>query len=275
LPWSVFYKLSDFLAWVLRTVVRYRKKVIVQNLSNSFPDLEQKEILALAKKSYINLADVLLEGLRGFTMSSEEANKRYVWKNPEVTDKYFHKGKHVIGLASHYGNWEWGTQTIGHQLKHRTLGIVRLLKNPLVNDYLQKTRCAKNVYVADIGETRAAVERFKSEPTLFILISDQGPRNAKKAHWMQFLNQETPCLYGADNLARENNWPVVNISTERIKRGYYELTIEELSEESRLNLPGVITEKYMRRLEQQIIQKPENWLWSHRRWKRAHLKPTE
>ena len=271
LPWSTFYRLSDLLAWILRVPVGYRKKVITKNITNSFPDYNTSQIDDIVRKSYGNLADVLLEGLRGFTISSHEVNRRYIFKNPALIDRYFKEGKHVIGLASHYGNWEWGTQTIGHQLMHRTLGIVKLVKNPYLNDYLQRTRCAHNVHVADIGRTSAAIQEFEDEPTLFLFISDQGPRNVQKAQWVQFLNQRTPCLYGADRLARKKNWPVINIKTERTKRGFYELELELIEELPELTQDGAITTKYMTSLEKQIIAKPEDWLWSHRRWKRAHI----
>ncbi len=272
IPFALMYKISDLLAWLLRAVFKYRVETANENLRRSFPKKSKKELKHILKASYKNLSDVLLEGIKGFSMSPSTANTRYRWINPEIADRFFYEQKNAVLFASHYANWEWGTQTIGHQLKHRTLGIVKLVKNPLLNSYLQKNRCAKNVFVTDISETRSSIERFKDAPTLFVFIADQGPRNIKKAQWVDFLNQKTPCLYGADRIAREYDWPALVVETSRIKRGYYELNLKVLEEHSSTTIDGAITAKYMKSLEHQIIEKPEDWLWTHRRWKRANEK---
>ncbi len=267
LPFGLLYQLSNILAWVLRVVFKYRYKVIKDNLHKAFPSKSSQEKKEILKNYYAHLADILLEGIKGFSMSPAESNKRYIWKNPEFTDKFYKQNRHVIAMASHYGNWEWGTQTIGHQLMHRTLGIVKLVKNPYLNKYLQDQRCAKNVFVADISKTQENIVAFKSEPTLFLFISDQSPRNLQKAQWVEFLGIKTPSLYGADRLARKTGWPVVNIKVERVKRGHYELKTELICEDPNNTSDGEITSIYMSKLEEQIRNKPEHWLWSHRRWK--------
>ena len=270
LPFPVMYKLSDVLAWFLRKVFRYRTDVTKQNLENSFPDKSETELNSIFKKSYINLADVLLEGIKGFSMSEEEIKRRYVFHDTELVHSYYDQGKHVILYASHYANWEWGPLAVGHFIKHRSLGIVKLLKNKYINDYVQTHRCGKNVFWADVAKAGTAIRSFADQPTQFVFLSDQGPSNTKTAHWIRFLNQDTPCHFGVDRLARRRGYPVFNIITKRVKRGHYKLRYELLTDDPSKTTDGEITELYMRSLERQIIEKPEYWLWSHKRWKRAN-----
>ncbi len=272
LPFTLMYRLSNVLAWFLSNVIKYRTEVTRQNLQNAFPSKSETEINTIFKKSYLNLADVLLEGIKGFSMSVEEIKKRYVFHDTKLVNRYFDQGKHVILYASHYANWEWGPLAVGHFVKHRSLGIVKLLKNKYINEYVQSHRCGKNVFWADVSKAGSAIKAYSDQPTQFVFLSDQGPSNTKTAHWIHFLNQDTPCHFGVDRLARRKGYPVFNIITERVSRGYYRLQYELLTDDPSNTNDGDITKMYMRSLEMQIIDKPEYWLWSHKRWKRAHEK---
>jgi len=273
LPFSILYQISDTLSWLLRNVIKYRTDVTRQNLRNAFPNKTKDEIESIFRKSYSNLSDIIIEGIKGFYLSEEEVIKRYQFSHTEKVNSFYDKGKSVVLFASHYGNWEWAPKAVGHSVKHRSLGIVKLVKNEYINAFLQTNRCGKNVFLVDIAKTAKSIITYSDQPTQFVFLSDQGPTNTKKAHWIQFLNQNTPCLHGAERIARRKNWPVFNAKTTRLKRGYYETEFELLSENPSSTEEGEITEMYMRSLEQQIIAKPEDWLWSHKRWKRAHEDP--
>lgn len=272
MPFSVIYLISDGLSFFLYTVIKYRREVSLDNLTMAFPNKKKEEIKKILKSSYDNLSDVIMEGLKGLTCEGRDMTKRYKFLNPEVLDNYFDQGKHVITYGSHYGNWEWGPLTIGHQIKHRTLGLVKSIKNPYIQDYIFNKRKAKNVWVSDIANTRAAIDKHMDQPTLFVLISDQSPINIEKAHWVNFLGRDTPFLHGGDTISSMYNWPVVHFKGVRKERGFYQIEIELIEENPREVETGVITERYVRSLERQILENPANWLWTHRRWKRAGKK---
>ena len=84
---------------------------------------------------------------------------------------------------------------------------------------------------------------------------------------MTFLNQDTPVFYGAEKYAKEYNSPVVFGTIHKVKRGFYELEFETLCETPQNTLTGEITEMNTKRLEKDILDKPQFWLWTHRRWK--------
>lgn len=269
IPFWVLYRLSDGLRFLFLNVIKYRYKVVKENLENAFPEKSEMEINTLIEKSYQNLCDILLEGIKGMSLSDAEVMKRYKFINPEIADQFYDKGQNIVGMASHYGNWEWAVQAISLQLKCITVGVVARIKNKYLDAYVQKYRTHENVMVLYPDMASPIIANWDKRPALFVYIADQSPpRNAgDKAQWINFLNQDTACLWGGDRMARKMGYPAINMAINRVKRGYYEVRLDVITEDSQNTPDGEITEKFMRRLEQQIIAKPQNWLWSHKRWK--------
>ena len=268
MPFALLYLISDALQFLFYRVIKYRYVVIKSNLENSFPEKSPVEIQTLVKGAYKNLCDILLEGVKGLTMSEAECRKRYKFLNPEVANELYAKGKSMFILATHYGNWEWGPQAISLQIKHHTLGIVAPIKNKYIDSYIKNSRSFEKVSVVPMRETYQAFERFKDRLTAYVFIMDQSPSNAKKAHWVKFLNQDTAVLHGADNHARRMGYPLVFFEQHRVKRGHYEIRLTKLFDDASGLEVGEISALFMEKLEAIILAKPEDWLWSHRRWKK-------
>jgi Kdo2-lipid IVA lauroyltransferase/acyltransferase len=270
IPFRMLYVLSDALCFLFYHVVKYRYKVIKSNLERSFPDKSDSEIQALIKGAYRNLCDILLEGIKGFSMSDEASLHRVRFRNVSLLNDYYDRGQSVFILVSHYSNWEWGPHAFGLHLKHHTLGIVAPIKNPYVNRYIQKARIFEKVSTALMRETRKALAEFKDRLTAIVFLMDQSPSNTRHAHWVHFLNQKTACFHGPDGHARRLGYPVIFLEQQRVRRGFYEITLHLLVEHPEHCAEGEITEMYMRKLEEVILRKPEDWLWSHRRWKHRY-----
>ena len=268
-PFWLVYRLSDGLRFLFLKVIKYRYKVVKENLEHSFPQKSETEINSLIEKSYRNLCDILLEGIKGMSMSDNEILKRYKFVNQEVANKYYDKGQNVIGMASHYGNWESAVQAISLQLKCITVGVVARIKNKYLDSYVQKYRTHENVMVLYPDQANKVISNWDKRPALFVYIADQSPSksSAEKADLVNFLNQKTACLWGVDRMARRMDFPVVNMAINRVKRGYYEVRLETITDTPRNVVEGDITTAYMNKLEQQILKKPQDWLWSHKRWK--------
>lgn len=262
------YAFSNFLAFLFNNIFSYRKNVILYNLRNSFPEKSEKEINTIVKETYKNLSDVIVESIKGFTMSSGQILKRYIITNPELLNDYFNQKKSVIGVTAHYGNWEWATITGDVQIKHKSIAIYKPLSNKYIDNFLKRTRAENGALLKSINKTSETFSFFKDQTCMFALVADQSPSNLKEAYWVNFMNQDTPCLHGPEKHARINNYPVVFFNIQRVKRGYYEITVEKLTEDPSKLKEGEITELYMKKLEQILKKKPENWLWSHKRWKK-------
>ncbi|HEY9706499.1 MAG TPA: hypothetical protein V6C58_28960, partial [Allocoleopsis sp.] len=266
MPFPLLYLLSDFVCLILYKIVGYRKKVVFNNLKNSFPDKSPTEIKRIADLFYKHLADLLVESFKGFSMSEKTFNKRYIFKNPEVINKNPEAGGNSIIMAPHYGNWEWGVLSLPMYIKIHIVGFYKPLKNKYIDDFTRTRYKYTNIELLSIAQTNNGFEKNKDKSTAYFLVSDQSIPS-DKGHWVTFLNQDTICPYGGDKYAHTYNYPVFYLEINRVRRGFYELIFEKLASNP-ANLPEQeITKLFMARLEKQIKAKPQEWLWSHKRWK--------
>ena len=267
LPFSVLFVLADFVSFLLHKVIGYRLKVVKENLNKSFLDLTEDELEKLIKSFYKHLSDILLEGIKGYSLSEKELRKRFVYKNPEILDEAFRSGKHIMLMPAHYGNWEWAVLSLPLPLKHQIIGVYKPLRAQLIEAFVGQRRSRFGLILNPISETRTAMNNPPAIPTAYIMMSDQHPSSRKKAQWIKFLGRDTACLHGADHYARKYNYPVYYMHIARVKRGFYEVEFSPLELNASTTQRAEITQKYMSVLEEKILEKPSDWLWSHRRWK--------
>lgn len=267
LPFRILYLFSDFARFFLHRIIGYRKKVIVQNLERCFPEKSKKEIDRLVSKSYKNLTDVMVEGFKGFTMSRKQMVKRHRIINPEILETYQGPAKSFITTPCHYGNWEWGAMAPSLQLDYQIIALYTPLSNPYLDRFVRKNRSRTGTLLASTRETSKIFDAFSDKRSVFIMAADQSPSKPEKAIWVDFLGQKTAFLNGPEKYARSKNIPVLFVDIQRVKRGFYTLELSFTSKNPKETEPGEITALYAKKLEEVIRKKPENWLWSHRRWK--------
>jgi Kdo2-lipid IVA lauroyltransferase/acyltransferase len=271
LPYPVLYRLSDSLYYVIYYFVGYRRKVVVQNIKNSFPKKTNAEQVEIAKKYYRHFCDLALESLKIFTITEREVQDRMVLKNPEVINKYFDEKKSVILAGGHFNNWELFAVAIASVIKHEAIAIYK----PFTSKYFdEKMRHTRGKYGLQMISTKNVKDFFlanRTRLTATIFGCDQSPPFADKCHWMTFLNQDTGVLFGVEKYAKEYDYPVVFVRINKEKRGYYSFEFEDVGDQPTQTSHGEITEKVTRMLESDILEKPEFWLWSHKRWK--HKRP--
>lgn len=258
------------ISWFLRSCVKYRKKVLYDNLIRAFPDKPSSEINQLAKANYRILATTLMESLRGFTMNKETLLDRFQIKNQELLNRYYEEGRSAILLSSHIGNWEWAALSMAMQFKHPTYGIYKPLTNPYLEKYVLRTRGAFGLHLIPVKQTATAVQACQEKPGCLVLVADQSPGKIAKAIWTSFLGINTPFVHGPEVIAQENNWPVFYGDIQRTNQGHYIMDIELLVAEPQALPSGEITQRFAQKLESIIRKNPADWLWSHRRWKRVN-----
>ena len=271
LPFPVLYLVSDFCFLLLYYLIPYRKKVVKLNIRNSFPEKSEKEIEIITRKFYQNFCDIILETFKTFTISEKELKKRLVQKNVKLVHELYEKKRSAIAVTGHYCNWEWVVVGSAGEMKHNPFGIYLPLNNKYFDEKLKKTRARFGMQLVSVKKTKEHLAEKKDELTITGFISDQTPSNVNSCHWMKFLNQDTPVHFGVEKYAKDFNLAIVYGKTTRIKRGFYELDFLLITEHPREEEHGAISEKHMKILEKQIKESPENWLWTHRRWK--HKKP--
>ncbi len=267
IPFFLLYLLSDFVQLLLFYVFGYRRKVVEDNLRKSFPDKPEAEIRRLMIKFYKNLSDVLIEGIKAFTMAPRQVLKRHKVINPEILDSYFEQGKSIMALPAHFTNWEWGTMSGGLQLNHKNIALYKPLNNKWVDRFVRWSRSKYGTELASIFKTVETFEKNKDNTVIYILAADQSPSKSNRSFWVDFLGRETAFLLGPERYAKKYDLPVFFVDIQRVSRGHYELTLTLLTDQPKELPEGKIVSMYAQKLEQAILAKPENWLWSHRRWK--------
>jgi len=267
LPFWALHLKSSLVAWLLSDAIKYRRKVVDANLERCFSDKSVKERREISKKFYLNISDILLESLKGLSIPKQEMEQRFKILNPELIDKYFEQKQSVICLASHYANWEWGIQAVNSQIKHQAISIYKPLSNSFLEGFMLKKRSRLGMKLFGIERTKEAFAEAQKEPIAIILAADQSPSDSSKSIIVDFFGERIGFIHGPEAYASKTRTPVLFFDVQRTKRGYYTLEIQELFTGKEKLEKGELTQIYARKIENVLKKKPEDWLWSHKRWK--------
>jgi KDO2-lipid IV(A) lauroyltransferase len=270
LPFGILYIVSDGLYLLVFHLFGYRKKVVYQNLKNSFPEKSEKEIDEIARKFYKNLCDIIIESIKSMTMSEKDYLKRCKFESTVLANELFEKNKSVICILGHYGNWEWAAPAASIALKHQFFVIYKRLSNPYFNKMIYNNRSRFGTKLIESNDVVKEMFKNKEYVSATVFVGDQTPF-PEGAYWTRFLNQDTPVFRGTEIIAKKFNYPVIWVSLSKIKRGYYQIHYRMLVENPKETKEGEISEMHTLILESDIQKQPEMWLWSHKRWK--HRKP--
>ena len=269
LPFRVLYWLADVNYVLLYHVVRYRRRVVRENLCRSFPEKTAREIRRIEKGYYRHMADLTVESYKLWHMSEREMKRRCVFRNTELPRRYFAEGRSVIGVLGHYGNWEWLSSFSLWEDEADFLVLYKPIHDKVINDMTYVMRSRFGAIPVDKKDALRVIARYRSEGKLFLagFIGDQTPNQANLNFWMEFLHQDTPVLLGTERIATKYDLPVVSVRMRKVRRGFYEVEFVDVCAHPRELEPGELTRRHTRLLESFIREEPEYWLWSHRRWK--------
>lgn len=274
LPFPLFYAFSDTVYFFIYHVVGYRKQVVLENLKKSFPEKSEQEILKIRKKFYSYFSDLFLETFKTLTISKKSMLEHCKMNEDaqQLFDKLHAEGKSCIIVMGHFGNWEWGGNTFSLSCKQTLYVIYHPLQNKYFNNLVVSMRMRFGSKLIAMKDTFREMVALKNNVTATAFIADQTP-SPDNAYWTTFLNQDTPIFWGTERISRKLNYPVIYVSIKRKQRGFYEMYAEVLCEKPSGTDLTEISELHTRRLESDIIESPEIWLWSHRRWKHKRPKP--
>ena len=261
-----FYALKTY---ILLRLFGYRKSVITQSLKNSFPNKSKPEKRRITKLFYWHFAHFLTEMIKMFCISKKSIKKRIQFKNKALLQNYYNEGKDVILVLGHYGNWEWGLLAASLVSDHEMVGIYKPLSSSFWNHQIKKLRSKFGATLVSMKGSVRYILKQGDKPRIIGVIGDQTPNKNEIDYWTTFLNQETAVFSGTEKLAKKLNCPVVFAHIDKIKIGYYEVSFELITENPKLQLDGEITNLHTQKLEEKIKERPELWLWSHRRWKNS------
>lgn len=268
LPLRGMFVIADFSRFFTYYVVRYRRKTVAYNLKNSFPNKTPKELKKIEKAYYKHFSDLFIEIIYMLHASKRKADKICKFNNLDLIKKYYDEGRSVIVATGHYGNWEI-LNLIAYYAKHDVIGVYKPIQNKKFEEFINNSRERFGAIAVPMHDAFRTVLSYNQQGKLFFLglVADQTPAKSEIRYWTTFLNQDTPVFLGVEKIAIKTNQPVFFCNMRKVSRGKYVIDFELLCDKPQETKPYEITEMHVRALEKLINEAPENWLWSHRRWK--------
>ena len=203
LPFSVLYALSDVAYLLIYRLIGYRRVVVRNNLTTSFPEKNIDEIKDIEHKFYHWFCDYFFESIKLLSISNRELNHRLHVLNPEVHEQWFRQGRNTAAFLGHYCNWEWLSRVGKDMNQERRLCLIYDPLHSKPFDYLFlkiRTYPPTGVPTPKRDILRQLTE-WKHQGILSLsgYIADQAPKWKNIHLWIPFLNHpHSPVFTGAE-----------------------------------------------------------------------------
>lgn len=274
LPLWLLYFVSDLLFFPTYYLARYRRKIVRRNLTGSFPEKDLKEIVRIEKRFYHFFCDYIVETIKLFSMSEEQMKRRMVFKGVDhIVSAMAKEDKNFCFVyLGHYCNWEWIAS-----LPYWCPDDVKCgqIYHPLYNKafdrlFLRLRNQFGGECIAMKETLRRIIEMKRAKQKCIIgFISDQAPKWNSIHHWCDFLHRETPVFIGTERIGKQVDALIYYADVKRTRRGYYLCEFKPLTHRPKEVPDYELTDRFTHLLEEMIKERPDFWLWSHKRWKRT------
>jgi KDO2-lipid IV(A) lauroyltransferase len=266
LPFFILYRISDFSAFLLSRVIKYRKGIILGNLQIAFPEKSAAERNQIAGKFYRYFTDTFIETLKMISISKKQLMRRNTGTF-EILNDLIDKGYNINILGGHQFNWEYGSLLYSSQLKIPMVAIYIPISNKVFERIFHDFRTRYGAIFISAADFKTKMGNIFKKQYIMALGADQNPGDPSNAYWVNFFGRPTPFVTGPEKGAIRNNAAVVYIGFKKVKRGYYHFETTLLAEKGADTRTGELTCLYKDALEKAIREDPPNYLWSHRRVK--------
>ncbi|MBV8327637.1 lysophospholipid acyltransferase family protein [Chryseobacterium sp.] len=268
LPLKVLYIFSDVIFFLNYYLIGYRKKVITQNLRNSFPDKSEEEIKEIRKLFYRNFSDYLVETIKSFSISETESRVRMQHINQDLFHEAKAEGKNIILLAGHVFNWEWINALARIIPQAHCHPVYRKVNSDFWENQMKKVRNKFGNEALEANEVIMNIFRSKNNgDSAYMFVADQTPHFSHVTYGLEFLNQRTPAFIGYDKLATRMDLAFIYCEMKKVKRGYYQVNYHRIYPDNEKFVEHEVVRKFHKLLENTLHKHPDNYLWSHRKWK--------
>ena len=266
-PMPLMYALAALLAWLLRYVFRFRLQVARDNLRRALPELDERARERVVCRHYQKLTEVLVELPWTSIATTEQVRAHLRFINLPEVHADLAAGRPVLVLAAHLSNWEWMLQGLAIDMGAPVYAAYKPPHSARADQMMLALRSRLGIRMLPSKRLLRELLRLRGTPHVTGMVADQMPTSSGGRVWLKFLGRETAFFPGPAEIARLGNYRAYFAAQRRVRRGNYEVEFEAL------NLPGeilavrVFTERYAARVEALIRERPEEWAWTHRRWK--------
>jgi len=267
IPLRALYGFAGLLGWLAFRAFPYRQHVVRENLTRAFPDFDETRLRSVMRGYYLGFAQMLVEVIKSVTLPAQEIRRRVRIVNLEAPRALLAQGQSVLLVAAHQCNWEWMLLALSLELGYPLDAAYKPLVDSWAEREMMKVRTRFGSRLVPAKDLLADIIKRRDVVRAVAMVADQEPTTSEHKYWTRFLNRDTAFYLGAEELARVTRLPVFFIAMRRTARGYYEMHFEPLASAAQPLPAGALTERYARRVEEQIRSAPSDWPWSHKRWK--------
>ena len=267
LPLRALYVLATVIYFLAYYIVRHRHQVISSQLARAFPASSGAERTLIHKRFLKNFCDVLVEVLKSLSMSGAEMSERVRILNLRLALESLDSGKSVMLVTSHLCNWEWLLHGVALQLGYPLDAAYKPLHDQWAERLMLDVRSKFGARLIPAKDLLADFLRRRGTVRALAMNADQAPMSTDKRYWTVFLGLDTAFYIGAEQIARATRLPIFYVRMRRVRRGYYDVELRPLWDGREVLEPNIITERYARACEIDVLDSPADWLWSSRRWR--------
>ena len=242
--------------------------MVFSNLTIVFPEKSNGEKKLIAKKFYKNFTDSFIETIKLLSISKKELQKRFVVQFNSI-NKYYDSGRNVQVHLGHFFNWEYANLSFLGSA-YPLLVVYMPIANKAVNKIFYNLRSRFNAKMIAATSYLKDFKPYSKDRFCLVFVADQSAGQYNLAYWLPFFGKLTPFVTGPEKSARLNNTICLYVKFRKLKRGYYDAEFFEITDNPRQLKEGDITKRLITFVEENIQEQPENYLWSHRRWKRVY-----
>ena len=267
IPMPLLYGFASFLGWLTYRFFPHREHVVRENLTRAFPEWDEAQLREVIRRYYASFADMLVEIVKSARMPPEELRRRVRIVNLEAARAPLARGQSVLLVAAHQCNWEWMLLALSLELGYPLDAAYKPLVNTWAEREMKKLRTRFGSRLVPAKDLLADIIKRRDVVRAVAMVADQEPTTSEHKYWTHFLGRDSAFYMGPEEISRVTRFPVFFIAMRRLARGEYEMELQVLATAGEALPAGALTERYARRVEEQIHAAPPYWPWSHKRWK--------
>jgi len=269
LPTWLLYRFSDMIAFFLYSVIRYRRRVVMDNLLTVFPEKTLRQRRRIARQFYRNFTDSFFEMVKLLSADDKWLDKHFVIDNPEVMEGFAAQGRKIQLFLGHLFGWEVANLAMPRLTRFKFIVVYMPATSATIERLLRRLRGRTGTVLLPATRMQRAMFPYRNDVYALALVADQSPSGPENTYWLNFFGRPTAFIRGAEGGSRTGDTPAVFARVYKSGRGCYRAELTTIADQPARLPDGELTLRYRDLLEAAIREQPASWLWSHKRWKFA------